>query len=244
MSTHPVTLDRPTPRPRAAHLHTARHMVRGHLRLIGWFAVIALVVITVAILTRFAFGQPQESMAQFGRQALVWFPFSIAIGAVSSYLPVHVASGMTRRSYTAGVLLGTAVLTAGFAAGAAVVLLLERGVYQVAGWSHGISEWDPLYRSVTQVHLVLADHVALTGTAMVAGLLVGTTYYRYGPWVGTLSLPLTVGPLVVVLWVLPYLGAEHGWTVTQHLLATAAIIAALAGVFAVLIRDITVSTRS
>ena len=45
------------------------------------------------------------SVVQYGTQVAIWFPFSVFIGLTLAYLPVHVASGLTRQALSRGSLL-------------------------------------------------------------------------------------------------------------------------------------------
>ena len=53
--------------------------------------------------------------------------------------------------------------------------------------------------------------------ANLSGLLVGAVYQRFGVWAGTLTLPLTVGPLVLLLYIpgARFVDLPGIWTTTE-----------------------------
>ena len=180
-------------------LHVARRQGVAALRLAAWFWPIALLALAAApVAVWLAEGRVDVSIAVHGRQALVWFLFSQAIQVAASYPRVHVAAGMTRRSLVRGTLLASG------ATGLAYALVLS-GVVLVERWLHGLAGWGSALREVQLAgeHAPLwalpIDTVVLTLLAITTGLLVGITYQRWGAW-ATLTLPLTVGPLLALLY--------------------------------------------
>ncbi|MBU4336623.1 MAG: hypothetical protein KJ548_08605 [Actinobacteria bacterium] len=160
----------------------------------AWFWVMATAVVAVATAQYAPLG---FSFIGYGRQAVAWFLFSQAITLVAGSLRIHVAAGMTRRSFVRGSL--GAHLVIGFAHGVVFVALLqlERLVHQAAGWSFEVH--DGLDPTGTRIGVLLMDFGGSFVVASLSGLLVGIVYQRVSGWWGTLALPLTVGPLLVVL---------------------------------------------
>ena len=240
-------------RRRGPTLRTAGHLLR-------WFAPIAaiytavLVVAVVAVpLVVAPVGHVEMSVVWFARQSGIWFPFSVLIGVASAYPPVHVANGMTRRSYVRGAVAAAVVVATALAVGMSAALLLERAWYRAQGWGWGLVEgW---FSPSEGLGAVLVSYLATYVVASLSGLLVGTVYAAGGGWWGTLTLPLTVGPLLVVATLAgdgggwhPFaglVGAEpDGGTPPGVLLAVAAVLAALlATVFAVLTRRRAIAPR-
>ena len=237
-ATTTTTASRPSPTAR-----TVRVLARTALRLAGWFWAIALVGIVLASLVVWLVaGRVDQLIAPFAVQAGVWFPFSQAIAIGSVYLTVHVAAGMTRRTFVRAatvVAVGTGV---GYTAVLAVLVLAERALHGALGWGTGMSALGlPVgERSLGETAAALAALAAPFVVANLSGLLVGIVYLRFGSLWGTLTLPLTVGPLVAVLYLLPFvpvLGLAAGTGRAAVDVAIGAVAAALlAVVFATLTR--------
>ncbi|GEL46859.1 hypothetical protein KQI48_03945 [Cellulomonas hominis] len=178
-------------------------VVRTASSLLRWFAPIVgiylVIVVAVAVVVPFvvdAAGDVRFSILWFARQSGVWFPFSVLIGVAVSYPAVHVANGMTRRAYVRGSLLAVTALAVGFAGTMTLGLLAERTWYRAMGWRWELAEgW---FAPAEGLPTVLVAYLATFLVAYLSGLLVGTVYAAKGGWWGTLTLPLTVGPILLV----------------------------------------------
>lgn len=194
-----TTLTRTDPvvvRPAPQVLVAARYLLQGYLWVALWFggAVLTLGALIPLIISRF--GEVAFSPVEVSWQAGVWFGFSMNASFGVSYLTAHLGFGMTRRSYWQAVLLsglGFATLLAGFQTG---VLALERRWFAAMGWR--ATETGALVVAGDGWAATAGRYLLVYLTALVAGAVVALTYTRFGAWVGTLSLPLTVGPLLVV----------------------------------------------
>lgn len=198
----PSSLARPQRR-RGPVAHTLATMLRQQLVVAAWaWSLIAVAAVVLPLLIARA-GHVDMSVLAFAWQVGIWAPFSMHIGLVASYLPVHVASGMTRRSYVRSAGMTVVLVGVLFAALLSAGLAIERLWYGAQGW-----EWA--YRAggmgavgdVTtagDLGLVLVYSAIAYTIAGLSGQLVGVTFYRGGGWVGTLTLPLTVGPLLLVI---------------------------------------------
>ena len=185
---------------RSATAHTVHRLGATLLRLGRWFWAIAVLVVAAANVVGWATtGSTDVSIAVYARQASTWFPFSLAIMVVAAYLRVHVASGMTRRTFVRAALLVQVAAGVGFALALTALVLLERAVHDALGWGSRITEVQ-IADETSPVGVLLLDLAVPFVMANVAGLLVGVVYLRGGAWWGTLTLPLTVGPLVVALY--------------------------------------------
>ncbi|WP_199423277.1 hypothetical protein [Actinotalea solisilvae] len=112
-----------------------------------------------------------------------WFAFSLLVGQVAAGTAPHVANGLTRRAYSR--LIG--------------LLALATAVAASVVWSLGLAVENSLTsRDLPDLVPLVAEHAGATACYAVAGALVGAAYYRGGAWWGTLTLPLTVGPVLVV----------------------------------------------
>lgn len=176
-----------------------RGLLRGHWSVGRWAFPVIAVAATLVIVVWAAIGTPTTSIVGFSRQGMMWFPFSLSIAIAVGQVNVHVAMGRTRRTLGRAAVLAALVMSVVYAVGLVVLMQVERGVYAVAGWQHVIVDQLTFVSDTSQVGLLVGEYLVTTATAQLSGLLCGITYYRFGGWVGTLSLPLTVGPVLLVL---------------------------------------------
>lgn len=239
----PLWSARPSRR-RAPALRTARNLLRWFAPIAGIYAGVLVLVVVAVPLVVAAVGHVEMSVVWFARQSGIWFPFSVLIGVASTYPPVHVANGMTRRSYVRGALAAAVAIAVVFSAGMTAGLLAERTWYRAMGWDWGLV--DGWFAASHGLGSVLLSYLATYLVAYLSGLLVGTVYAVAGGWWGTLTLPLTAGPVVLVAtlvgddggW-LPLarrVGVEPGGGSVLVVVVTAVLAAALAAAFAVLSR--------
>lgn len=215
-----------------------------------WFWAIVLPVIAIII---FIIGQNVDQVTSsgvaFSHHGALWFPFSIAIIMVTTYLPVHVANGMTRRSFATAALMVNVLVGVFNGTVATLALLVEREIYDSLGWIHGGNDGQgvPIFDGGV---LTYGFGLVLLFTAgQIAGSLVGIIYYRYGGWIGTLALPLGLAPLGAVGLFGLGRGVQWnpwGWTADIAPWGTVAAIAVLvvaAGVFRLLVRDVSIDSK-
>ncbi|WP_448058765.1 hypothetical protein [Cellulomonas hominis] len=182
---------------RGSVARTVRHLLAVHLVLSAWFWGIGVVVLAAVVVVVDRFGSIQTSMVQYAQQASMWFPFSLAVLTVSTALAPHVAAGMTRRSFAWATVTVAVVQGVAYAAVTGVLLAVEGLVYRAQGWPHTVEDsllgWDGDGARIAVHYLVLLV------LAPLSGLLVGVVYYRAGGWWGTIALPFTAGPLLLVM---------------------------------------------
>ncbi|HLS39671.1 MAG TPA: hypothetical protein VK038_02790 [Ornithinicoccus sp.] len=187
-----------TTRRRPQWLRVSAWLLRAYGKLMVWFwgVVVFFAVAILAVVSRFH--EVRVSGLQFAQHGALWYPFSLAIILTSAYLGIHVASGLTRRSFALASLVVAASVSLVNAVAATVLLLVERAVYDGLGWYHGLVG-EPVTREVLAdgpvVHAIGLFVVLTAG--MVSGTLVALAYYRFGGLTGTLTLPLSMLPLVV-----------------------------------------------
>jgi len=174
---------------------TARWLLRTLVYLAAWFWAIAIVVVTVVTVVVANVGEPHVSILAFARQGAIWFPFSIFIIVAATYFPIHVATGLTRRSLAQGAILTAVVGAVIYGTVFSVLLLVERAIYDAAGWRwlffDDMSADAPPSTFIPGLLLTFL-------VAYLSGLLVGIAYQRgRGLW-GTVTLPLTAGPILLV----------------------------------------------
>ena len=175
---------------------TASWLLWMNLYLAAWFWGIAIVVAVGALAVINQVGDVNNSVLAFARQGAIWFPFSVLIAITAAYLPVLVAAGLTRRSLALGSLVSATGMALVYGAVYTGLLLVERAVFDALGWRWRFLESlspenaDSLTLFVSSTMLLL--------TAYVSGVLVAICYQRVGGWWGTLALPFTAGPILLV----------------------------------------------
>lgn len=198
-ATAPVIPLRRSPR-RSPYLRTLLCWVRAQGKLAGWFAGILAALWVGAVLAVNAFGTIEMSIMQFARQgAGVWFPFSIAVSFCAAALGPHVAAGMTRRVFAQAAISTAVVMAAFYGSMITLGFVIERTVYRANGWEQAITDGSWSFVDVSDTGAVILDATLMITVASLSGLLVGAVYLRYGAWTGTLTLPFTVGPVLVSL---------------------------------------------
>ncbi|WP_315095447.1 hypothetical protein [uncultured Cellulomonas sp.] len=175
---------------------TATWALQVHLYLAAWFWGIALVVVTLALVVINQVGQVENSVLAFGRQGAIWFPFSMFIAITAAYLPVHVATGLTRRALSLGLLVAAVVTGLVYGLVFYALLQVERAVFGALGWQwRNLEGMSPDFDDPTAL---LVSATLTFVAAYVSGLLVCIVYQRAGGWWGTLALPLTAAPILLV----------------------------------------------
>jgi hypothetical protein len=195
-STRPLFPARPATR-QSPVLRTATSLLVWFGQVALWYWGLVLVVVVALPFVIDSVGDVGTSILWFARQSGVWFPFSVLIGVATTYPPVHVASGMTRRSYVRGALVAVVVTAVVFALLMAGGLMAERAWYGAVGWEWSLQDQGWFDPDVTFGSLLVA-YTATFLVAYVSGLVVGTVYAVAGGWWGTLTLPLTAGPSLLM----------------------------------------------
>jgi len=174
---------------------TARWLLRAAIYLAVWFWGLAVVAVTIATVVVAVVSEPTVSILAFARQGAIWFPFAVFIAVSTAYFSVHVATGLTRRSFALGAIVTAAVTALVYGGAFSVLLLVERAVYGAVGW-----EWrffDDLSAGAGPGTFIPASLLTYL-VAYLSGLLVGMAYQRGGGFAGTVTLPLTAGPILLV----------------------------------------------
>ena len=198
-----TALARPATRP---VVHAARRMLQTFAAPMAFFWAILLVAVVVITASLAATGHGGVSVVSFGRQAGIWFPFSMHVVIATGYFRFHVATGMTRRTFWRASLVVAAAIAVLNGTLMATLLLVERLVHGWLGWGWVLQDaaLDP---SGGSWPTMLLDYGMTYLVANLSGLLVGIVYYALGSawgsvaggWWATLLLPLTAGPVFVVL---------------------------------------------
>jgi len=221
---------------------TVRSLARTYAVVAAWFVAVVLVLWVGAVVVAMRFGPLGQSMVQFSRQGMTWFPFSIGVTVVAGYHAAHIAAGMTRRALGVGTLLtsvGNAVVLSAVIAG---LFWVEGLLYAANGWQQAIIDegWFPA--DAGDLLAILGWQTLVTTAAQVSGMLVAVVYQRTGPWWGTLLLPLTAGPIVGMWWIVAR-GVTAEWLTTGARVGLSVLLtAALAAAYLVLLRGLQLRT--
>lgn len=181
------------PARRAPWVLTARWQFHAELGAFLWLWGIVVVALGIAYVG--ARGLLEFSIAQFARHGALWMGFVTAILLVTTYTTMHVASGLTRRSFVRASLLNAVLFGLLSALIAALLLEIESVVYAAYDWPHtGVADFDP----AAGFGVILPAFALSFIAGRLSGLLVGMAYYRFGGWRGTVLLPLTIAPIFLV----------------------------------------------
>lgn len=177
-------------------MRLALYLLRRHrpIYIIWWsimFVVLALLVVSLKVFGPWIVKTGYASVWSLPVNAAPgWFFFVIGIILVSTYLPVGIAHGITRRDYAIGAglfALASAVL---FELLKIVGLLLEVLAYELFGIMDEITEpypWPTLGGS-------LLDTLGYLGFAS-SGWLIALVFYRLRIWWALLAAPFAAIPL-------------------------------------------------
>lgn len=191
---------RPTPPPLAT---TASVIGGGHLTWLGWTWAVTGVLFVVAMgLILRVDGHLEESLWQAaGASWQRYVIFAAGATTVTTYLVMFVANGTTRSQLSASSTVAM-VAVAGCGALFVVAGFLVEGLFSGAGgWTHEMSDGNPMVSGAGFVVLGLR-YAVLFCLWFSAGWLIGTGYYRYGFFGGTalivpFAVPVLLGELLV-----------------------------------------------
>lgn len=247
-ATTATTATSATTRMRHGSVATAlRGLLRGQLTIAGW-ALLVLVASAALTITVLAVVRPPDySIVGFARQGVIWFPFSLAIAVAVGQPNVQVGMGRTRRAFGRAAVLAALAMSVVYAVGVVGLIELERALYAVVGWEHAILDDLGLVSDSTQIGALLAGYLVAAGSGQLCGLLCGLVYYRFGGWWGTLTLPLTVGPIILIQIVLSadlaFLGDGFALGTTSGNLARTGVVLVLLALVAVAFERIVRGTQ-
>jgi hypothetical protein len=184
----------------------ARALFTGHLRFLWYFWAIAIPILVVAGVSMAISGHldhsPWENAELGGAK---YYPFVFGILNTPTMLPLFVAHGVTRRSFS----LGAAAFLVLFSGAFALIITLGYGIEYALYPAHHLPiklVAPHIFSSTTQLPLVFLESLLVLLAHMTSGLLIGSGFYRLGGWRG---LPFIIPAL------LPALGADvllfTGW---------------------------------
>ena len=158
--------------------------------------IVAAVATVLGLVVDSLADQPTGSAWEYGSGPVRWV-FIFGLVVTPMVLPAYLAHGVTRRTFTWATTFAAGLLALFTSAFLAAGFLVERAVYTFLDAGHAL-DGPHLFTDPVQVHLALAEYALLTSGYFVSGWLVGSAYYRFGGWRGTLALPLTIAPAPAV----------------------------------------------
>src|SRR5690606_33637236 len=166
-----------------------------------WTIVLAVTLGVPAIVHHF--GGEIGSIYSGTGQAPRWFIFVMATIVIAEGFGPHVAHGLTRRTMITQSIAGFAVVSAVFGLASLAVTRVEAWFYAEHGWQlTTVYGQHPV--PTEPWPLVALDHAVLIAVFAFSGLAVRAVYVRWRGWIGTLALPLTVGPVLLASAALPH----------------------------------------
>lgn len=165
-----------------------------------FIAIVVVVFLIIGMLVQLFSGggeEASESIWENSAYATRYFPLSMGIMITAAYLPVAVASGVTRRSF--GWAGSAVVLTM-----AGVMALVEAGGYLVEYGLYRLVDETPefttphLFDQGYQFWIIVPEVWIVVAANVAAGWLIGSAYYKWGGLGPTLALPLLLLPLLAV----------------------------------------------
>lgn len=227
----------PVRRTRSSTHQAAWGLIRIHRTTAPWFLGIVVTLLVGAVGVMVQVTDDELSIVQFGRHAFTWYPFSMGVIGVAACLGPHVAVGRTRRGFGRGAVLAGLVAGVFWALVLGGLFLLERVVFDLAGWGHRVFEAGWYTFEDGDLAGMFLGHLLLIVTGQMSALLVALGYARLGGGWGTLVLPLTGAPVLAALALLANVG---GWVSAPVAIVGCLVAMTVAAVaFMVLVRGYT-----
>lgn len=178
-------------------VRATRTMFNAHGRVAVWLWGIILTLLVGGHVLMTLIPPDRVLIAGYGSHGATWFAFSLGVIFVLAYLPVHVTSGMTRRSFIQANILIAVLMGLTYGAGMFLLVLLEQTLFPDASVPY---DTEPLIGIGTGAPWgVFIGQTLLSATAILCGLLVAVAYYRTNPLLGTVLVIPTVGPVLAMV---------------------------------------------
>lgn len=215
-------------------LAPARWLLNRQLQIVWWFLGLVFLVFVFAypLIGRAGGDLPFSIWESFAANGPGWFVLAMGSTAVTTYLPMLVANGLTRARFTLAAALALAACALLLATVVAAGFLYEAYMFERLNWAHSFNG-DHLFATTSQVHLVVAEYAVRYLLFGLSGLLAGYAFYRVGGWWGTALLLFTVALPLAVGNALLNLGIGEGsfsWAETGVRTATGLGVGAASGV--------------
>ena len=159
-------------------------------------AIFAVVGVVVYVTGDFD-GSTWDSVWENSAYATRYFPLAMGIMLTAAYLPVCVASGMTRRAFGLGasaIVVGMALVMAALEAAG---YLIEDLLFTIGGGTQHFTS-PHLFDAGTDVLVIIAEVAIVVSAHVAVGWAIGTAYYTSGWFWPTLLLPFMLVPIALV----------------------------------------------
>lgn len=174
-----------------------RGLVRVYWPIFAWFIAVTMAIIAVTAAALAGTGLLDASV--WGNTAAGqprYFLLAMGVLLVSTHLPVYVAHGVTRRVFALAALAFATAVAFAFSVWAMLGFGVEHLILADLGLLGGLAEPYPVQSIGAGLRLML--ELTLVDLVYVCcGWLIGSLYYRFGGWTGTLLLPPAVIPVLV-----------------------------------------------
>ncbi len=194
----PSTVPRPAGPPgalTAPAVRGARLALRSQLVIWLWFWLTLVVIATGIVVVTVRVDEVEHSAWDYLSAGARWFSFAMLLFVTTGGIGPYVANGLSRRAFVRLVALDAVATAVVFGAVWTLGHALETAVFRAQGWPTVVQ--DHLYTDGSQLGLVALEALLAVLVYATSGALVGATYYRGGGWWGTLTLPLTLAPVVL-----------------------------------------------
>lgn len=154
----------------------------------------------LAVFTRWQppwIGDDPTSLWQFVLYAPLVSAFTTAALLASAHLPLYVAIGVDRRSFTLAAALGGTPAMVANAGVSALGFAMERALVFPPGIEPSLADVH-LFTTTDQYGLVVTEMLIALPAAWATGWLIAVGYYRLGWLWGTVALPATFAPTWLV----------------------------------------------
>lgn len=170
-------------------------LVKGHVSfaLLVWAGFVAFVLLVILAVA--AVRGIEVSGWDRATEAVRFYAVFIGIHLGYSQLPLHITHGQTRREFAMQAAMFAGVFVTALAAMVAAGFVLERGLYEVAGWPQDVSD-GRLYTSPSELHWIFVQGWLVQGLWFVGGALIGAAWYR-GAW--SAGIALTAAIIVAIV---------------------------------------------
>ncbi len=159
---------------------------------VGWVWLAAVLVWVGIVVLTLRYGELGDSIwVGAGMSWTRWIIGAAAVVLATQGLPMFVANGVTRRDAARGSLVALALLVVAWSAIVTAVALVEGVVFDAADVVRTLHQSERhVFDSMDQWGLVFVESLVAYAGFAVGGWFVGTAYYRFGPYLGTLLLPI------------------------------------------------------
>jgi hypothetical protein len=170
-----------------------RRLISEGWRITRWFWPVAVLVAVVVGAVIAHFTPVTKSIWENAAQWPRWWLFVAAIAIVTSYLPVVVLHGVTRRAALRALGLTGVSVSLMWAAFLCIGQVVERFLYLRLGWPDEL-DTAHLFSNGYDVLPMFVEYGLILTAYTITGALVGGLYYRFGGIRGTVLLPFGLLP--------------------------------------------------